>query len=149
MRLNRMNALAACCHFSIFIGSFLCQRAKPPHGTVLFLFINLLGKGLTPRACVGDGGSIWWAPGWGHCWSKKLLVTTQFSAITRFIFAKVDMPKKSAKKKISDELKGAAAAASVPPPTKSAFGFVSWNTECLLIIKALSSEQNVHAVFFS
>ena len=31
-----------------------------PLGTVLI--INLLGKGLTPRACMGDGGSIWWAP---------------------------------------------------------------------------------------
>ena len=40
------------CHFSIFIGSFLYQRAKPPQGTVLF--INLPGKGLTPRACVGN-----------------------------------------------------------------------------------------------
>ena len=29
-------------------------------GTVLI--INLLGKGLTPRACMGDGGSIRWAP---------------------------------------------------------------------------------------
>ena len=44
------------CHCSIFIGSFLYQRAKPPQGTVLF--INLLGKGLTPMACIGDGGSI-------------------------------------------------------------------------------------------
>ena len=56
MRLNRMTAPAACCHFSIFIGSFLYQRAKPPQGTVLF--INLLGKGLTPRACMQDEGSI-------------------------------------------------------------------------------------------
>ena len=47
MRLNSMNVLADCCHFSIFIGSFLYQRAKPP------LFINLLGKGLTPRALMG------------------------------------------------------------------------------------------------
>ena len=45
-----------CCDFSIFIGSFLYQRAKLPQGTVLF--INLLGKGFTPRACLGDGGSI-------------------------------------------------------------------------------------------
>ena len=60
MRLNRMNAPAACCHFFIFIGSFLYQRAKPPQGIVLF--INLLRKGLTPRVCVGDGCSIWWAP---------------------------------------------------------------------------------------
>ena len=50
------NALAACCHFSIFIGSFLYQRARPPQGIVLF--INLLGEGLTPRACMGDAGSI-------------------------------------------------------------------------------------------
>ena len=54
------NALAACCHFSIFIGSFLYQRAKPPQGIVLF--VNLLGKGLTPRACMGDADSIWWVP---------------------------------------------------------------------------------------
>jgi len=56
------NALAACCHFSIFVGSFLYQRAKPPQGIVLF--INLLGKGLTP--CLGDAGSIWWVP--DVCW---------------------------------------------------------------------------------
>ena len=49
MCLTRMIALAACCRFSIFIGSFLYQRAKSPQWTVLF--INLLGKGLT-----------WWAP---------------------------------------------------------------------------------------
>ena len=56
-----MNALAACCRFSIFIGSFLYQRARPPQGIVLFT--NLLGKGLTPRACMGDAGSISWVPG--------------------------------------------------------------------------------------
>ena len=44
MRLNRMNAPAARCHFSILIGSSLYQRAKPPQGIVLF--INLLGKGM-------------------------------------------------------------------------------------------------------
>ena len=60
MRLNRINALAACCHLSIFICSFLYQRAKPPQGIVLF--INLLEKGLTPGACMGDAGSIWWLP---------------------------------------------------------------------------------------
>ena len=32
------------------------QRAKPPQGTVLF--INLLGKGLTPRASMGDEASF-------------------------------------------------------------------------------------------
>ena len=48
------------CHFSIFIGSFLYQSAKPPQGAVLFT--NLLGKGLTSRACMGDEGLIWWAP---------------------------------------------------------------------------------------
>ena len=68
------NALAACCHFSIFIGSFLYQRAKPPKGIVLF--INLLGKGLTPRACMGHAGSIWWVPDfgrftWGVEWNEK------------------------------------------------------------------------------
>ena len=55
MRLNRMNAPAVCCHFSIFIGSFLYQRAKPPQGIVLF--INLLGKGLT-QEINRDRGSI-------------------------------------------------------------------------------------------
>ena len=44
------------CHFSIFIGSILYQRAEPPQGTVLLL--KLLVKGLTPRACMGDRGSI-------------------------------------------------------------------------------------------
>ena len=43
------------------IGSSHCRRAKSPLGTVLIL--NLLGKGLTLRACMGDRGSIWWAPG--------------------------------------------------------------------------------------
>ena len=47
MRLNTTNVLADCSHFSIFIGSLLYQRAKPP------LFINLLEKGLTPRAIMG------------------------------------------------------------------------------------------------
>ena len=46
------------CLFSFFIGSFLYQRAKPPQGTVLFL--SLLGKGLTSRACIEDEGSILW-----------------------------------------------------------------------------------------
>ena len=48
------NALAACfdvrqyhCHLSIFIGSLLYQRAKPPQRTVVF--INLLEKMLTPK----------------------------------------------------------------------------------------------------
>ena len=45
------------------IGSFHCRRAKSPLGTVPI--INLLGKGLSPRACMGDGGSIWWAPAFG------------------------------------------------------------------------------------
>ena len=35
------------------IGSSHRRRAKSPLGTVLI--INLLGKGLTPRACMGDG----------------------------------------------------------------------------------------------
>ena len=48
------------CHFSILIGSFLYPRAKPPHGTVLF--INLHGNGLTLRVCVIDEDSIFWAP---------------------------------------------------------------------------------------
>ena len=63
------NALAACCLtqdnttfislFSLAL-SFLYQCAKPPQETVLF--IDLLGKELTPRACMGDWGSIWWVP---------------------------------------------------------------------------------------
>ena len=44
------------CHFVVLIGSSHRRRAKSPLGTVLI--INLLGKGLTPRACMGDGGSI-------------------------------------------------------------------------------------------
>ena len=48
------------CHLVVVIGSSHRRRAKSPIGTVLI--INLLGKGLTPRACMGDGGSIWWAP---------------------------------------------------------------------------------------
>ena len=42
------------------IGSSHRRRAKSPLGPVLIR--NLLGKGLTPRSCIGDGGSIWWAP---------------------------------------------------------------------------------------
>ena len=42
--------------FVVVIGSYHRRRAKSPLGTVLI--INLLGKGLTPRACMGDGGSI-------------------------------------------------------------------------------------------
>ena len=52
------------------IGSSYRRRAKSPLGTVLI--INLLGKGLTPRACMGDGGSIWWAPGFRH--SDNLMI---------------------------------------------------------------------------
>ena len=54
----------ACCLLSFlyfhWLYQLLYQRAKPPQGIVLF--INLLGKGLTPRACMGDAGSIWWVP---------------------------------------------------------------------------------------
>ena len=39
-----MNAPAACYHFSIFIGSFLYQRAKPPQGTILFINPHLMGS---------------------------------------------------------------------------------------------------------
>ena len=49
------------CHFVVVIGASHRRRAKSPLGTVLI--INLLGKGLTPRACMGDGGSILWVPG--------------------------------------------------------------------------------------
>ena len=49
------------CHSVVVIGSSYRRRAKSPLGTVLIM--NLLGKGLTPRACMGDGGSIRWAPG--------------------------------------------------------------------------------------
>ena len=53
----------ACCllSFLYFHWLFHLSPRKTSLGTVLF--INLLGKLLTPRACVGDGGSIWWAPG--------------------------------------------------------------------------------------
>ena len=40
------------CHHFVVIGSFHCRRAKPSLDTVLF--INLLRKGLTPRACMRD-----------------------------------------------------------------------------------------------
>ena len=43
------------------IGSSHRRFAKSPLGIVLI--INLLGKELTLRASMGDGGSIWWAPG--------------------------------------------------------------------------------------
>ena len=59
------------CHFSIFIGSFLFQRAQPPQGTVIF--INVLGKELTPRVCMGDGGSIWWVPAMAHLGRPSLI----------------------------------------------------------------------------
>ena len=68
-----MNGLAACCLtldntnvislLSLALSS-LSARKKPPQGTVLF--INLLGKGLTPRTSMGDGGSIWQTPGSRH-----------------------------------------------------------------------------------
>ena len=38
------------------IGSSHRRRARSPLGTVLI--INLLGKGFTPRACMGDGGCL-------------------------------------------------------------------------------------------
>ena len=47
--------------FVVVIGSSHRRRAKSSLGTVL-MKIYLHGKGLTPRACMGDGGSIWWAP---------------------------------------------------------------------------------------
>ena len=50
------------------------RRAKSPLGTVLI--INLLGKGLAPRACMGDGGSIWWAPVTKLC-PSEIVVKTQ------------------------------------------------------------------------
>ena len=36
------------------IGSFHCRRETPPLGTALIII--LLGKGFTPRACMGDVG---------------------------------------------------------------------------------------------
>ena len=84
MRLNRMKAIAACCHFPIFIGSFLYQCAKPPQGIVLF--INLLGKGLTPRACMGDAGSIWCVPGCDDCQSVSQVLKFTYLPISIFIF---------------------------------------------------------------
>ena len=47
------------------------RRAKSPLGTVLI--INLLGKGLTPRACMGDGGSIWWAPAFTNSFASLVV----------------------------------------------------------------------------
>ena len=44
------------CRFVVVIGSSHRRLARSPLGTVLI--INLLGKGLAPRACMGDGGSI-------------------------------------------------------------------------------------------
>ena len=44
------------CNFVVVISSSHRIRAKSPLGTVLI--INLFGKGLTPRACMGGGGSI-------------------------------------------------------------------------------------------
>ena len=43
-------------HFVVVIGSSHWQHTKSPLVTILI--INLLGKGLTSRACMGDGGSI-------------------------------------------------------------------------------------------
>ena len=37
---------------SVSTGSLNCERAKPPPRAVLY--INLLGKGLTPRLSIGD-----------------------------------------------------------------------------------------------
>ena len=45
-----------------------CRHAEPPLRTVLF--INLLGKGLTARVCMGDGDSPWWAPHVLFSWMK-------------------------------------------------------------------------------
>ena len=42
--------------FSLALSSISARNLL--QGTVLF--IDVLGKGLTPRACVGDRGSIWW-----------------------------------------------------------------------------------------
>ena len=50
------NEIQLHCHFVLVIGSSHRRRAKSSLGTVLI--INLLGKGLTPRACMGDGGYI-------------------------------------------------------------------------------------------
>ena len=58
------------CHFSTSFGSFRNQRAKLLQGTLLF--INLLGKGLTSRACIEGGDSIWWATGWADISSQLL-----------------------------------------------------------------------------
>ena len=52
------------------IGSSHRRRAKSPLGTVLI--INLLRKGLTPRACMGDGGSYFLARCVEVSWSNKI-----------------------------------------------------------------------------
>ena len=51
------------CHSSISIGSF-------PISVQTVLYINLRGKRLTPMACMGDRGSIWWAPCYTN-WIRK------------------------------------------------------------------------------
>ena len=97
------NALAACCHFSIFIGSFLYQRAKPSQGIVLL--IDLLGKGLTPRACTGDAGSIWWVPAC-LCFKKLFLIKIlRFANESRFRLLSISSPHWQFKKQRAYQLK--------------------------------------------
>ena len=68
----------ACCllSFLYFHWLFLLyQRVKLPQGIVLFR--NPLGKGLTPRDCMVDAGSIWWVSGtleWGTFTAEQLLL---------------------------------------------------------------------------
>ena len=60
----------------VVIGSSHRRRGKSPPGTVLI--INLLGKGLTPRACMGDGGSIWWAPAVPYFFVRSFRYTASY-----------------------------------------------------------------------
>ena len=58
--LERMRLLSAVISLFSLALSSISARKPLMQGTVLF--INLLGRGLTPRACVADGGSICLAP---------------------------------------------------------------------------------------
>ena len=44
------------------LGSVFC-----PRGAIRLPTIDMSRKGLTPRACMGDGGSICWAPDMTNC----------------------------------------------------------------------------------
>jgi len=85
-----MNLLPDVWHTTIlpFISPFslALQRAKPPKWTVLST--NPLGKGLTPRACMGDEDSIWCAPGL-TCETGCLYFSTRNTATAMILFAAI------------------------------------------------------------